>query len=600
VRGVTDDPELAEFGALAAKKKRFLWALLGNVVLLVVMLGGPFLRGVLRAHALWQRFGTFAGCIYGGTPIDGGGLGIPIGSEAQFAARLLARAPDWPERCLVTLRALLPDEPTFLLPSVKRAENDVRTAASIVERELEAVLVRVPGERMSTRPLRAIDQLRGILTRHALTAGVIDLPEDDAITLDPRRGLPIPTRVPIYASSDARIALWGGDSELHGLALDGNGVSYVHVAGGSMSQARLPRPKLLEAFVPGPGGGWFVWAMPQRRCRERAEGCAKKALGVAALVLPLSTMPFPRWFGAHPAGRIDRSMWFAEERFLVVAEAPEQQLQQRLFQLPPEPADEAASALPPVAASQSSESVVGSDVWLGTLAGEPLSLFATHAESGSELWQLREDGPHSLAQLAGSQSVWLSGKSCADHVALVFGTERELRVARLGGEQALTSWPVLPLGLTDVVHERDPSHDRVRLACVGEGRTLLLVRDSKDTLRALACAPGGACEESVIAGAVQSFAVETHDDTALVAFAGARGKAQVRLVTLDVRGQVRQAERVPSACWEPRGGLCGTPTLQRVGQRLLLGSREGTDLLLLESADQGASWEPLRGLKRLH
>ena len=600
MHGATDDPEIADFGALAAKKRRFLWALFGNVVLLVVMLGGPFLRGVLRAHALWQRFGTFAGCIYGGTPIEAGGLGIPIGSEAHFAARLLAREPDWPERCVVALHALLPDEPTFLLPSVKGAENDVRTAATVVERELEAVLVRVPGERLSTRPLRAIDQLRGILTRHALTAGVIDVPEEDAITLDPRRGLPIPTRVPIYASSDARIALWGGDSELHGLALDGSGVSYVHVAGGSMSQARLPRPKLLEAFVPGPEGGWFVWAMPQRRCRERAEGCANKALGVATLPLPLSTLPFPRWFGAHPAGRIDRSMWFEAGRFLVVAEASEQRLSQRQFQLPPEPADEAASALPPVAASQSSESVAGSDAWLGTLAGEPLSLFATRSEAGSELWQWRPDAARSLATLAASQSLWLTGESCANHVALAFGTERELQLGLLSADQTLTQWPALPLGLTDVVHERDPSHDRVRLVCAGEGRTLLLVRDAKDTLRALACAPSQPCSESVIAGAVQSFTVQALEDRVLVAFAGAKRTAQIRLVTLDVRGQVSLAERVPAACWDPRGGLCGTPTLQRVGQRVLLGAREGTDLMLIESADQGASWEPLRGLKRLH
>jgi hypothetical protein len=85
-----------------------------------------------------------------------------------------------------------------------------------------------------------------------------------------------------------------------------------------------------------------------------------------------------------------------------------------------------------------------------------------------------------------------------------------------------------------------------------------------------------------------------------VAFAGAKNTAQIRLQTLDVRGQLLGTERVPAACWAPRGGLCGTPTLQRVGQRLLLGAREGTDLMLLESADLGESWEPLRGLKRLH
>ncbi|HEX6241586.1 MAG TPA: hypothetical protein VFZ61_11850, partial [Polyangiales bacterium] len=473
------DVELPDFGALSAKKRRFLWALAGNLLMLVVLLGGPFLRGILRAHAHWRRFGAFAACMYGGTPIEGGGLGIPIGSEAHFAARLMTRKSDWPERCEGMLRTLVPDEPIFLLPSVKTAENDVRTAAGIVERELEAVLVRVPGERLSTRPLRAIDQLRGILTRHALTAGVVNLPEADAITLDKRGGLPIPARVPIYASSDARLALWGGDSELSALALDGTGVSYVHVAGGSMSQTRLPRPKLLEAFVPGPDGGYLVWAMAPRRCRERAEGCAKKALGVAALTLPLSELPFPRWFGAHPWGRVDRSMWFDGQRFEVLAEASERRLVQRAFELPLEPADKAASELPPLSATREGASVAAADSWMGTLAGNPVALLVTRGEEGGELLQLLPEGARSHARTSASKEAWLSAKSCGERVVLGFGNEHEFAVASLGTDAQLTLWPSLPLGLMDVVHERDPNHDRVQPLCASGGAMLVLVRDTK-------------------------------------------------------------------------------------------------------------------------
>jgi hypothetical protein len=129
---------------------------------------------------------------------------------------------------------------------------------------------------------------------------------------------------------------------------------------------------------------------------------------------------------------------------------------------------------------------------------------------------------------------------------------------------------------------------------------MVLLRDAKDTLRAVVCEPGQPCSVSALASAVQGFAFELHDDQLLLAYAGVQNVAQIRLLTLDTQARVSVPERVPAACWAPRGGLCGTPVLARVGQRLLLGAREGTDLMLLESPDDGASWEPLRGLKRLH
>jgi hypothetical protein len=598
---IGEDADIAELKEQAAKKRRLLWALFGNVVLLVVMLGGPFARGILRAHQAWRDFGRFGACLYGGKTLENPGLGVPTGSEAHFAAELLARSPQWPERCQALLHQILADEPIFLLPTVKSAEIDVRTAAKVVERELEAVLVRVPGERLSLRPLRAVEQLRAVLSRHALTAGVIEVPQDDAFALDNKRhGVPIPTRVPIYAASDARLALWGGDSELHALALDSTGVSYAHVAGGSMNQARLPRPKLLESFVPTPEGGWFVWAMPQRRCRERAEGCATKALGVAALSLPLSQMPLPRWLGAHPFGRIDRSLWFRETQLSVWAEASDKQLQLRAFSLPSEPADQAATELPPLAAIHSLASVAASDAQLVALAGEPLPLFASRSAEATTLWQLEPGGPRSLAQLPASSSAWLSANTCADHVALAFGTERELLVATIKPDRSVQVWPTLALGLSDVVHERDPNHDRVQVICTDDKRVVLFARDPHDVLLAVTCAPGAACERRALANDVQHFAAQRMEEQLWLAYAGSKNVAQIRLLGLDLKAKTRVAERVVAACWAPQGGLCGAPVLARVGQRLLLGAREGTDLMLIESPDGGQHWEPLRGLKRLH
>jgi hypothetical protein len=44
--------------------------------------------------------------------------------------------------------------------------------------------------------------------------------------------------------------------------------------------------------------------------------------------------------------------------------------------------------------------------------------------------------------------------------------------------------------------------------------------------------------------------------------------------------------------------MCGVPVLARLGSRIVLGAREGTDLLALESPDEGATWEPLRGIRK--
>ena len=94
-----DGPEVLDFAALHAKKRRFLLALLGNVVLLVVMVGGPFLRGYVRTRSMWHEFGRFGACVYGGTPSEQPALGVPQGSEAHFAARVLLARESWTDSC---------------------------------------------------------------------------------------------------------------------------------------------------------------------------------------------------------------------------------------------------------------------------------------------------------------------------------------------------------------------------------------------------------------------------------------------------------------------------------------------------------------------
>jgi hypothetical protein len=596
-----DLPDVADFAQLQAKKRRFLLALLGNLILLVVMVGGPWLRGYLRARDSWGRFARFTACLYGGTPSPEPGLGLPRGSEAYFAARVFDHAADWPERCNPALAALRPDQPIFLLPGVKRAEADVGAAAALVQNELKSLAVRVPGERLSTRPLRALEHLRSALSRQALEAGVLHVPDAEAFRRAPRGGLPIPTRVPIYASSDARIAAWGADSDFHALAIDHTGVSYVRVGGGGLEQARLPRPKLLEGFLPGHEQGWLVWAMPRARCRERAAGCSQKTIGLAPLTLPLGALPAPRWFGAHPAGRVDRSVWVRGARALVAAELPDRQLEVRELQLPAADATlESAGDLPPLPAAVTWRGTTPGDPWIVEIGGEPWVLAVRGGEQATELVRLTPEGVQVLAQQPPGAGAWLVGTACASGVSFGFGNRSALVLGGIGPDGKLALHPALPLALEQVVHDGDAAHDRVRSVCSRKDGLFALARDAKDNLLAVSCAadPAAACQSRVVAGGVQTFAALALEGQVLVSYAGAKNLAQLRVQTLAPDGASRGPERAPAPCWAPAGGLCGTPLLEQVGSRVLLGAREGTDLMVLESADQGASWQPLRGLKR--
>jgi hypothetical protein len=75
---------------------------------------------------------------------------------------------------------------------------------------------------------------------------------------------------------------------------------------------------------------------------------------------------------------------------------------------------------------------------------------------------------------------------------------------------------------------------------------------------------------------------------ALVAYAGAT-TAQVRVRSIDLMQSTLGPERVPAACWS-KSGLCARPTLARVGSRIMLFAPEKTDLVALESADEGESF----------
>ncbi|MDB4973762.1 MAG: hypothetical protein JWN48_2103 [Myxococcaceae bacterium] len=586
---------------LHAGKRRILVIVGGNLALFVVMIGIPWLRGYLRTRALWHAFGAFGACLFGGKVAPEPGLGVPLGYESQFATRALER-PGWFNECNDELARLAPSDATFLMPSVKVAENDLRAAVELVKKELAPLTARAPGTRLSSRPLRAIERLRAGLANHTSATGAVQVPEGEAFVLDPTAHvLPTPTRLPLYAGANALLSLWGSDVELSALATDQTGISYVHVRGGQLEQTRTPRPKLLEAAVPRAEPSSFVWAMSQPRCLERATGCADKALGVANINVPVTAIPAPRWLGAHPRGRIDRSLWRSEDRIVIAAlasrEGPAADTQVREFSLDPASEASATADMPPLAPAKKWSVQASGDPLLLTLDGQPVVLMASTAEHRAELSRLTPDATSPLLALPGDGKAWVAG--CADESALqlAFGHEHALSLGKLARDGSFSSFEPVPIELHDVISERDAARDRVVPLCELASGQQAVVHDRRDRLLLVSCeADKPRCKVEPLAASVRSFAVLARARRLIVAYAGEGESTQVRVRSLDVEAPQNAEERVPAVCWSDFKGLCGAPVLARVGERALLGAREGTDLRVLESADEGITWQPLKGL----
>lgn len=597
---------------LHAGKRRLLVIVGGNVLLLVVMLGMPWLRGYLRTRALWQAFGSYGACLFGGEVADEPGLGLPIGHEDHFATRAI-REPGWAAQCDDKLSALALDEATFIMPAVKVAESDLRAAVALLRTELAPLSARTPGSRLSVRPLRAFERLRAGLANHTNATGAVAVPEGPAFVLpkvdDAQRGqgraagvevMPTPTRLPLYAGASALVSVWGSDVELTALATDQTGISYVHVLDGKLEQTRTPRPKLLEAAVPPGLPSSFVWAMPQARCAERATGCADKTLGIATVPLPLNELPTPRWLGAHPRGRLDRSLWRRGENIVVVAltgHGATLGSEVREFTLSSEAEASATADMPPLSAARSwSTRPLGEPLVLA--AGErPLVLSAATARETTQLVEAAPDTARTLLELPGEGKGWVVGCTEDGLARLAFGNGQKLVLAERTQDGVFTSFEPVPLALQDVVHERDPARDRVQTLCGLGDRTVSVVLDKRDRLSLVSCQRGVPhCNVDAIASAVKTFAVLARADHLIAAYAGDTEASQVRVRSMLLSAPDRAEEQIPAVCWSDHRGLCAAPTLARVGERAILGAREGTDMRVLESADEGESWRPLRGL----
>ena len=592
------DEELTS-AALHAGKRRGLIIVAGNLLLLVVMLGVPWLRGYLRTRALLGTFAAYGACLYDGEPAQDPGLGMPAGHEARFATRVL-REPGFVRRCDGVLEQLAPEPAIFILPGLKVAEADLRAAVSLLREQLAPLSARVPGAPLPIKPLQAIERLRAGLANHATAAGMRVAPPEEAFRLSSTDSLPTPTRVPLATGAGASIMLWGSDDELHALALDRAGISYAQLRAGKLEQTRSPRPKLLESATPAHLPRDFVWAMPRARCDARTGGCADKALGIAGIRLPVSAPPVPRWLGAHPRGRVDRSIVRSDARIAVVAERADGGSELREFTLAPEAEIGAPADMPPLDATRVWPSHADGEPLLLALQGEPRVLLARHADQGVSLVELTSEAQRPLAALTGQGAAWLTGCSDDTSLRVAFGHDEGMVLVALRDGALTVSSPVT-LPLRDVIDAHAAARDRVVAVCGQDTRMRAVVHDRRDRLWSVACpAEGGACALEPVASRVRSFAVRAHAGRLVVAYAGDGTASQIRVRSLALDVPTPGEEQVPAVCWSDARGLCGPPLLAEAGRRLLLAALEGGDLRVLESADAGRTWRQLAGLSRYH
>jgi hypothetical protein len=605
-------------------------AVIANVVLAGLLLGVPYARGHAQTERSLRAFARFAGCLFGGRPQAQLGLGLPSGDRAHFAAQVMRAKPDWPARCRTDLRAVAPEEAIFLWPSIKLAATDVRAAVALLDRELLALArTRQVGAagRVPARPLLAVAKLQGTLTLLARAGDADAAIDGNAVVFGPDANVIDPSRLPLVAGSSAALEVWPGQDGLHALAMDGGGISWLRVEGGTVARSRVRRTSLVRGALRDGDRPLLVWAMSEERCAAQEDRCVRRGTGIAHIEHDALQLPRPIWLAGHPAGRVDRSLRIGVggRVDLLARDSSEGALELRRFELPtqtpwqamdaaeqaPLPASQrlAVPAAPPSDAQllQGQPATVVYAVPAAGAAreagGTPESTNGAGAGSGAPaamaawLWTYEEGADPILLGRAGGAGGWVEACSAGSARWVAFGTESELALARVHAQvEPSTPLPASAFDIGALVPRDESGRDRVRVLCEAERATLVVLARDR-TLQVLRCDPDSCVRTFVLARGVTGFdAALTADDVAVLAYARS-DQPQVTVVRVDAGGAVLGDAQTPAPCWDPTGGMCGQPTLVAAPGRLLLCARDGSDLVALESPDGGQRWRPLSGLK---
>ena len=613
---VTDEVREEPAGRAFRPDRRPLWiAVIANGALFAVLVVFPYVRGKDRSEEERVRFARFAACFWSGEAEASPGLELPPGEQERYASNVLRGEPDWPGRCRDALIAIEPDEVFLLFPGAKQAEAQVREAVALVAAELDALAeAREAGiGAVPVRPHLAVGRLRAALAAlHEVTGAEMG---GEAIRLTGEQALPSPARVPLQAGADAEMRMDAEADGVRAIAIDRRGVSLVRVAAGRVDIRRVSRPGLVRATVEAPDGPVLVWAMSGERCADDEDRCAYHATGLAPYPSEGSEPPAPTWYAGHPFDAIDRSLIVRDDAVWLVAamsEPPYAELRRfdraREAATAPPAGEGGAAEPPPIEASASralaaparagaSPSANDEAATAGTealtallLDGEtPEVLFLTRADGALELHRLDSiDGePQTVSGIEGESGyVVACGPEGSRFVLL--GSEARAQVLRIASGEVRAGEP-----FTLAVDPALATRGGVRLAC-DDARLEIVARRTDRALIHVRCDAGAACAApSELARDVAQHDLVREGEHTLVAWTP-RSSNEVHAAAVGGR-----ASHVPAACWDTREGtgFCGAPRLAARNGRILLATREGSDLLVVETIDGGESWRPMRGIR---
>jgi hypothetical protein len=631
--------------AMRPQRRPLMIALAANLVLSTALLGVPYVRGRILARETREHYVAFVQCLIGGEVAEKPGLSLPRGEREHFAAKVLFANSDWPMACRPALQRLRPPEATFLWPSLKAAGADLRVAIDLVDKELIALAKRraEASGRVPQRPLDALRRLQAASVLFARAGGASDDIDNDSIVLDQQvTGLAPPARLPLMIGDSQGLLGWSETGVLELLAYDSHSLAYLRVDGGKLDRQRVRRNTFLRGVSRAGSTAYLAWAMPESRCAEREDHCLARPTGLSRFDKGGSELEEPTWkLPGHPAERLDRSLLITETGrvdFLRrsstrggiewirthlpeqrAAGGPEQkptrlevEAEASIVELPDDPAtknpepsaaDATAKAPPADAAAAPAEAekpkpvpLVESSATL--LRGEPVAVLrATQTAAGVEAsLTLTGQTARTLAlETVPGEKPWTAACSAGADRFIAYGSSSELRVQRYreGASAKLLTSQQLDVGVP--LDPDDSAGDRLRLLCEdGHAQLLFIAKDL--SLRELSCDADSCKPARTLTERVAEFDAVRRRGLTLIAYQQGPLAPTVKLLRLDETGQPVGEPSIVGTCWEPLGGMCGRPILVADDQRTALLTRDGPDLLALETVNDGRTFSTLSGI----
>lgn len=531
-------------------RRLLLFAFVGHLLVLASLVGLPYLRGRRRAEHGKRALASYAACLLGGEALRNPGLALPDEAPEHYADA--ARRGLFLE-CRGLLQSLAPDDAFWLFPSTRHAEGEVRRAVAMATRELDAA-DEAAANKTPERPWLALQRVIAALTLWTEAADVQGNIFDPCVRFPAAPRSVRAERVPLQASPGAAVQMRTHAEGIALLALDARGISWVRVAAGALDPRRMRRQALIRDVRFYRGEPWIIWATPEQRCED---GCAQRTMGIARLQDTTVETPAPRFLRAHPAGSVQSSVQ-TSENFVWVA----------------------ARRQNGVAVVRFERSSLSEPMEEGSLAEElPLA-----GETVASPRSLRV----SLLLRGDADALW----GIDDDRQLVDGT---------GAVRASNATWLMPAGesvfagtTNGVVQVRGTTMERIEVpsltqqsVAVDNARTAL-GGIADETLHIIRC--NATCESAAIPD-VKAFGLAFLNDGLLVAHSA---EGEIRVQVWNDEGL--SVPIVPAPCWSESGGLCTPIAIAARNGRVVLGGRDGQDLLAVETQD-GETWKRLVGLR---